>query len=159
MSYHAVRAAATRFDPLAGSTIGTVTGTTTWAADGPLGRQAFSGNGSSYIRYTAVTFPTTATLAGWFKIPTNDSGTLFSLRNAFLTYSARDSHIVYGFDGGAKQITAINLPDNTLFHLAITADGTNLKYYINGTQSGSTACGNLSASGGDPFKAAVQPKR
>lgn len=152
MSYHSVRADAFVFDPLNGSTIGTVTGTTTWAADGPLGRQAFVGDGSSFISYTPpVTFPTTATLAGWFKIPTNDIGCLLSLRNSLLTYDRRDGQIIYAYDGAGRQ-TSYDLPDNTLFHLALVANGTTFKYYINGTETGSIACGNLVTNGSNSLR-------
>lgn len=139
-------AAAYVFDTLNGSTLGSVTGTTTWAATGPDGRQMFVGNGSSYITYTPPTFPTTATLAGWFIIPTNDTGGLYSLRNSLQTYGARDGQFIYAYDGAAKQLSN-NLPDNTLFHLAVRVNGTNLQYFINGVSVGSTACGNLVAQG------------
>ncbi|WP_419184796.1 LamG-like jellyroll fold domain-containing protein [Botrimarina mediterranea] len=114
----------------------------------------FVGDGSSNIAYTPPTFPTTATFSAWFRIPTNSNmNGLFCLRNSFTVFGSRDSANVYAYDGAGKQFTGVNFPDDTPFHLAMVVDGSTHKYYIDGVEAGSVACGNLVANGSNFLRA------
>jgi hypothetical protein len=139
-------------DSLGGNN-GTATGTTITAGKYGNGR-SFNGSSSDYVTTTLIPAVTTYTLAAWVNPNSTGTGLVQWICGdqtaAGPPYNA-NARIAIQFNSNAINVTigdgtnstqffpAGTVPYNTLTHVFITVDGTNVKLYINGALTGTVA--------------------
>lgn len=147
-SYWSLRNSAATFDPLNGSTSGTVTGTTAYAGTGPYGQTMFDFDGSSRIDYGTVGVSSIWSMGLWVDQDNTTQQVFASIRDSKGLRNGNGSRNVQGwnYDGNYDITTAQSLAAG-INHVLATSDGTTLRVYVNGVELRNLASGNTTATG------------
>jgi hypothetical protein len=147
VAYAFAESAGTAVADGSGNNVSATATSPTWTTSGRYGRAlTFNGTSTRVRSTTSLSLPSAFTFEAWVLNPSNAS-----FETVVTVGSGRDLYLSNGvitFWNGTSDLTFGTLPTNAWAYLAVVSDGTNVRAYVNGAQSGATRASALAASSG-----------